>query len=385
MSLTIKKVHVWMPNLFGFKGGIQVYSAYFLQALRSLLPRAQLHVFLMHDRQEMNLSSSYPNVHFHFAGGVAQSVRNPSYAAQIVSSAVIQQPQLIISTHLNFTPVAQLINQLIHIPYWTAAHGVEAWNIKRPRIKSGLQSANRILSVSNYTRKRLLDEQQLQPEQLVTLPNTVNTHRFTIQPKPTRLLRKYGLTENQPVVLTVNRLCSTESFKSYDQVIAALPSIKKRIPDVRYIIVGKGDDQTRLEQDIQKQQLQESVTLAGFVPDDDLCDYYNLCDVFAMPSKLEGFGIVYLEALACGKPVLGGNQDGAVDALCEGKLGALVNPDDSQEIAQTLIEILNQEYPNALMYQPDGLRQAVIDTYGFDVFQKKLSALLTEFSGHILV
>ncbi len=383
MISSIRKVHVWMPNLFGFKGGIQVYSAYFLQALGALLPQAQLHVFLMHDRREMQPAQSYPNVRFHFAGGAPQSVRNPSYAAQIISSAVIQQPQLIISTHLNFTPVAQLIGRLVHIPYWAVAHGVEAWDIKRPSLKSGLQSAARILPVSSYTRNRLLNEQQLQPKQLFTLPNTVNTHRFTIQPKPMRLLKKYGLSKDQPVVLTVNRLCSTESFKSYDQVIAALPFIKQKIPNVRYIIVGKGDDQARLEQEIQKRQLQQSVTLAGFVPDDELCDYYNLCDVFAMPSKLEGFGIVYLEALACGKPVLGGNQDGAVDALCKGDLGALVNPDDSQEIAQTLADILHQEYPHPLMYQPHALRQAVIDTYGFDAFQQKLSTLLAEFSGSI--
>ena len=383
MPSTLQKVHVWMPNLFGFKGGIQVYSAYFLQALQSLLPQADLHVFLMHDQPNMQPDSPYPNVHFHFSGGFAQRIRNSVYAAQIVTNAIIQQPQLIISTHLNFTPVAQAIKQLTHIPYWTVAHGVEAWDIQRPSVQKGLQAADRILPVSGYTRKRLLCEQQLQPERMFTLPNTVDIQRFNIQPKPKRLLEKYELSEDQPVILTVNRLCSTEAFKSYDQILKALPSIKKRIPNVRYIVVGKGDDRDRLEQAIRDQQLEKTVTLAGFVPDNELCDYYNLCDVFAMPSKLEGFGIVYLEALACGKPVLGGNQDGAIDALCDGKFGALVNPDDSQEIAQTLVQILNKEYSHPLIYQPQALRQAVIDIYGFDAFQQKLSALLANFSASL--
>jgi len=94
-----------------------------------------------------------------------------------------------------------------------------------------------------------------------------------------------------------------------------------------------------------------------------------------MPSKGEGFGIVYLEALACKKPVLGGNQDGAVDALCNGELGALVNPDNVTEIAQTLIQILQKTYPNPLFYQSD-LQKKVIETFGFERFKQTLANYL---------
>jgi glycosyltransferase involved in cell wall biosynthesis len=143
--------------------------------------------------------------------------------------------------------------------------------------------------------------------------------------------------------------------------------------------VGKGDDRPQLELFIHEHKLQDCVTLAGFVPDSELVDYYNLCDVFAMPSKGEGFGIVYLEALACGKPVLAGNQDGAMDALCQGELGALVDPDDIDAIAQTLIAILQKQYRHPLMYQPDALRQKVIDTFGFEHFQTTLSSYLERY------
>ncbi len=99
-----------------------------------------------------------------------------------------------------------------------------------------------------------------------------------------------------------------------------------------------------------------------------------------MPSKCEGFGIVYLEALACGKPVLGGNQDGAVDALCCGELGALVNPDSVEEITQTLIQILQKKYSNGLMYQSEALRQHVIEKYGFERFRQSLVHHLNKLS-----
>lgn len=95
-----------------------------------------------------------------------------------------------------------------------------------------------------------------------------------------------------------------------------------------------------------------------------------------MPSKGEGFGIVYLEALACGKPTLGGNQDGAIDPLCQGELGVLVNPDDTQEIAQTLIQILQGTYPHPLLYQPEVLRQKVIERFGFEHFEQTLGSYL---------
>ena len=343
---TVKKFHIWMPNLFGFKGGIQVYSGYFLKALQELYPQSQYDVFLLHDEQALVDVNDVPQTNFYCTGQFPRSIRNLAYTLQLLSQGVLQHPDLIITTHLNFTPVAYWLKQITGIPYWTVAHGVEAWNIQRPALKNALKNADKILAVSNYTRDRLLKEQNIEPKKVVVLPNTVDTNRFQIANKPTYLLNRYHLKPHQPVILTVNRLCSTESYKSYDQVVQALPAVRKVIPDIHYIIVGKGDDQPRLEQKISDMKLQDCITLAGFVPDENLGDYYNLCDVFAMPSKLEGFGIVYLEAMACGKPTIGGNQDGAIDALCQGQLGALVNPDNTEEIAQILIQILHKTYPN---------------------------------------
>ena len=118
------------------------------------------------------------------------------------------------------------------------------------------------------------------------------------------------------------------------------------------------------------------MTLAGFIPEEELADHYNLCDVFAMPSKGEGFGIVYLEAMACGKPVLGGNKDGTVDPLVNGELGCLVDPDDVEAIAENLTSILQGTYPNEIMYQPEKLRQKTIDLFGYDRFCQTVAELI---------
>ena len=213
----------------------------------------------------------------------------------------------------------------------------------------------------------------LPPTTIELLPNTFDSDRFQIGYKPEYLLERYGLNSHQPVILTVARLAEHEQYKGYDSILRALPQISQRFPSVRYIIAGKGKDRARIERMIRDLGLQDSVTLAGFIPDYELCDHYNLCDLFAMPSKGEGFGMVYLEALACGKPTIGGNTDGAVDALCDGELGVLVDPDDVDEIAQTIIEILGGSHPHPLLYRPEALRANVIDAFAFRRFRRTLA------------
>lgn len=369
-------VHLWMPNLFNFKGGIQVYSDFFLSALQKLYPQVDYDVCLMHDsfvppERKISLGTK-----FHFAGSWPQPLRTSAFLLQILKLGYWQRPDLVISTHLNFTPAAQCLKRLQGIPYWTVAHGIEAWDIQRPRLQAALQGAERILAVSHYTRDRLLQEQSLDPSRVSVLPNTFDPSRFQIGPKPRHLLERYGLDPQQPILLTVARLTDADRYKGYEQIIAALPQVREAIPNVHYLIVGKGKDQPRIEALIRRKGLQNAVTLAGFVPDQELCDYYNLCDLFVMPSKREGFGIVYLEALACGKPAIGGNQDGAVDALCRGEIGALVNPDDVGEIAHTIVSILKGTYPNPLLYQPETLRQQVIQKFGFSHYTQGLGELL---------
>jgi glycosyltransferase involved in cell wall biosynthesis len=373
--------HLWFPSLFESTGGIQTYCRFFLQAIQNIYPDTDYDILIKHDRlSSVDLSTIAPT-RFHFAGSIPLPLRTPVFAAQLIGWGIWKRPKLIITGHLNFTVAAYWLKRLTNIPYWTVAHGIEAWGIKNSALHIALHHADLILAVSSYTRDRLIKEQNLDPNKIVILPNTFDFNRFQPAPKPSYLLEKYGLRREQPIILTVARLAEVERYKGYDQILQALPQIRQQIPDIHYILVGKGNDETRIKQLITQLELQDCVTLAGFIPDEQLCDYYNLCDIFAMPSKKEGFGIVYLEALACGKPVLGGNQDGAVDALCHGKLGALVNPDNVSEITQTIIQILQNTYPNPLMYQPESLRQQVIDNFSFEQFQKTLAGYLQDFDG----
>ncbi|WP_271254327.1 glycosyltransferase family 4 protein [Pseudanabaena sp. Chao 1811] len=381
-----KHVHLWIPELFCSKGGIQVFSGFFLQALQTLYPDANLSVFLKNDSTEI-IEQAFKQNHTHHwsqlpvycSGKAPTPLRTLFFSWQLLSLAIAQKPDLIITTHLNFAPIAFILKKLLGIKYIAIAHGVEAWNIQNPLLKKSLQAADLILAVSHFTRDRLCQEQGLSPHKVGILHNTFDDKAWKISPKPPNLLQKYGLCNDQKIILTVSRLVASEQYKGYDRILEALPIIRQTIPNIHYIIVGKGSDRDRLEQVVRQNELEKHVTLAGFIPDADLGDYYNLCDLFVMPSKREGFGIVYLESLACGKPTLGGNLDGAVDALCEGEIGVLINPDNLSEIAETIVKILSGEYKNQAIYQPQILRQKVIAKFGFEHFQQTIFSYLLDF------
>ncbi len=379
MKISQNSIHLWFPNLFEFKGGIQVYLQDLLQALDKELPDRHYVVFDKLDKAKPQEEFSSERFSFFYSGKFSGIWQTLHFSLNIIKAIFTNRPQLILCGHLNFAPVAYLINRFTNLSYWIIVYGVDAWEIKSNWKIKALHEASKIISISDYTKTRLIEEQNLSPEKIPLLPVTFDASRFKIASKPQQLLERYQLTFEQPVILTVARLDSAERYKGYDQILKALPTIRQTIPNIHYMIVGKGSDRPRIEKLIADLDLQDCVTLTGFIPDEELNDHYNLCDAFAMPSKGEGFGIVYLEALACGKPILGGDRDGAIDALCHGELGILVDPDDIGAIAQNLIQVLRGTHPHPLIYQPKILRHKVIDTFGFAQFKKTLKGLMKDY------
>ncbi|HLO83764.1 MAG TPA: glycosyltransferase [Nostocaceae cyanobacterium] len=378
---TIKYHHFYLlfPNVFGFKGGIQVYSCFLLKALQDLCPKDNYDIFLKYDKSNSSQWQKFQflsHTNFHYFGHIPKLIQSIILAIKVIILGIIQRPNLVITTHVNYAIICYFLKIFTGTPYWVIAHGTEVWDLRDHAHQLALRNADKIISVSNYTSQRLLQDKNINPGKIALLPNTFDSSKFTINSKPGYLLKRYGLSLNQPVILTVTRMGRMAKYKGYDQVLYALVKVRHYIPNVHYILAGKGDDQPRIQALIASLNLQDCVTLAGFVPDKELCDHYNLCDVFTMPSIGEGFGIVYLEALACGKPVLAGNQDGSVDPLVGGKLGCLVDPHDIEEISNSLIDILQGNYFNHLIYQPEYLRQKTIESFDFVKFRATLAELL---------
>jgi len=202
-----------------------------------------------------------------------------------------------------------------------------------------LHEADGLFPVSHFTRALLLDL-GLPAECITVIRNGTDPVYF--HPMNAETLRDDLGLDHQKVILTISRLVPR---KGIDTVLRALARIVPHRPDVRYLIGGSGPDRERLETLARTLNLTDRVHFLGKLPRDELRRYYNVCDVFVMPSReekpyVEGFGIAFLEANACGKPVVGARSGGIPDAVQDGVTGLLVEPDDDGALADALLRLL---------------------------------------------
>jgi glycosyltransferase involved in cell wall biosynthesis len=158
--------------------------------------------------------------------------------------------------------------------------------------------------------------------------------------------------QGSKLILTLARLPSAERYKGVDEVLEVMPNLLKAEPRLKYIVAGDGNDRTRLEAKAQALGLADRVVFTGMISEADKADHFRLADAFVMPGRGEGFGFVFLEALACGVPAVGSKVDGSREALRDGMLGELVDPADPASIRQGILAALSRPkgIPEELSY-----------------------------------
>lgn len=328
---------------------------------------------------EANLNSEFT------ASGMYDAVGNENYIPSnrfsafkgnrwsfVISSLIKSfKQQEIILGHVNLAMIGVLFKLLQPSKKLTViCHGIEVFEPLTGLKKKLLQKADRLLAVSNYTKEQLINIQKADAKKIHVFPNTLDPffHLPNSFIKPNYLKERYGLKQDQKILFTLTRLNSDEGYKGYDKVIRALPALTKNGYQFKYIIGGKADakELAAVESLIASLGLQKEVLLAGYIPDEEVTDHYLLADVFVMPSKGEGFGIVYLEAMACGVPVIAGNKDGSTEALQFGKLGTLIDPDSEQEI-ETALQTVLIEQTNSQQ-----LQKQMLHYFSFEQYKKRL-------------
>lgn len=229
------------------------------------------------------------------------------------------------------------------IDYWVWTYGIEVWGGWPEWLALGLKKAQRILAISTHTADAVRN--RLPQQRLSILYPVIDDQRFVPVQPPREPSPPFRL-------LTVGRLSSNERYKGHETVIHSLGMIRDRLgAEVEYWIVGDGDDRMRLEQIARHTGMKEHVQFFGRVSDSDLLAVYQNCDAFVMPSVVEqradgswageGFGIVYLEASACCKPVIGSNVGGALDAIEDGVTGYCINPKSAHEFVDVAVRLLS--------------------------------------------
>lgn len=330
-------------------GGIEKYNRDFLSALAKAGHRTHLV-----ERRK---------------GGVGAKI---SFLLRFIWQFIKQRPDIIFCAHLNFSPVCVVLKALFGTPYTLALYGIEAIEIKGFLRDKAVRGAERIVTISEYTRGLILRQFPEVEERIFMHPSAVDGSIFSIKEKNGALVKKFGLA-GRPVILSLARL-STPEHKGQDRVLQALPRVLEKVPDAIYLIVGSGNDDRVTAILGEYPELRKSVILAGPAPDSQRVDYYNLGDVYVLPSKYEGFGIVFIESLACGVPVIASDAYGCREGLLGGDLGLLVPPDDIGAIADAIMEILCKKAPGAL-FEREYLRKRTLGAYGMDAWNDRVKAL----------
>jgi phosphatidylinositol alpha-1,6-mannosyltransferase len=237
-----------------------------------------------------------------------------------------------------------------------------------------------VLAVSSFTKGKMLATQGLSAGKAKILHNTLDPAFRTHVASTAKagVFRKYKLQGTEKIIFTLCRISAKEKEKGYEKVIRSLPGLLKTHPSIKYIIAGKEEDATerkRLGNLIHELQLDSHVIVTGYLTDEEVALHYALCDVFILPSTKEGFGIVFLEALAWGKPVIAGNADGSREALLNGELGMLVNPADENQIQAALATVLDGKAPENYLNR-DYLQTTVQENFGFEAYEERVKEIL---------
>ena len=363
-------------RVFSATGGIEKVGRVVCKALTDLSAGdslSNLAVYSMYDEtNEANAKYISPAI---FKGFGQRKLQFVNAAIKKGCSA-----KVVLLSHINLLMIGYVIKLFCPgVKLILIAHGIEVWEPLKGFKKYMLHKCDKIVCVSEFTRQKMQDLFNLPVEKLVVLNNCLDPYLLPgkNENKDEKLLGKLGFTKSDLVLMTLTRLSFKELYKGYDQVLESIHKLKNNYPSIKYLIVGKYDEseKQRIDAIVERLSLQQQVVFTGFISDEELPRHYHAADLYVMPSKKEGFGIVFIEAMFYGLPVIAGNKDGSTDALLQGRLGQLVNPDDQAAITSTIEKVML----NITAYKPN--RQLLMEHFGFEVYKQKLQTILQQVTG----
>ena len=263
-------------------------------------------------------------------------------------------------------------------------HGHEVWwakifpfNLAMKRIGSGV---DHLTYLGEFTRNAIAQSlTKKSADAMVKIAPGIDTAHFIPQPDSMHKRITLGL-ENKKIIISVGRLVHR---KGQDKLIEAMPQILQKVPNAHLLLVGEGPYRSHLEKLANKLSMNHNITFAGRILYNNLPSYLSAADLFAMPSRsrffgleVEGLGIVYLEASACGIPVVAGKSGGAPDAVIEGVTGLCVDGTDINQIANAVLDICGDAKRASNMGAAG--RNWIVDQWRWEIWSKEFNSLLAE-------
>lgn len=354
------KIVLLTPELFRAEGGIARIMRLYLKALCEICgPDGQVRSLALNDTNDVVPTlNRYGNARLSgHQGADRHKLRFVWRAIRMARDA-----DWLVCGHIGQLIAARLARRANPaLRYALVAHGIEVWRPFTWLERWALRDADRILCISEYTRRQLLRFcPGLDPKRLLIVPNTLDPQlaQATTTVAPCR-----------PIILSVGRLVHADAYKGFDTLIEAMPAVLKVMPDAQLRIVGTGDDLPRLETLAGQLGVSDNVWFAGKISDEQLAHEYAQCSVFALPSRREGFGLVYLEAMIRGKTCLGARAGGTPEVISS-DTGILVEYGNVPEIAAALLYLLRHPCDSEIVR-----RHA--ESFAFPQFTKQLAQALS--------
>lgn len=361
------------PQLYGNPGGVQTY----MRRLREILTAYskarghQVHYLSLVDACEEKELHPWRMKPATFDGCRGNKLE---FVLKALGWAARHRNSLAVVGHIGQAPVAWILSKLgLLRSYILVLHGIEAWKKAVWLDRQAARGAVCIVATTQYTAQEFCKHNGIPPDRLRVIPLALADEKIDVD---------LFLPTRQPdlAILTVGRLSVDDRHKGIDTLIKAVEKVRNNGAKVRLTVVGDGDDVPRLKELASRLELDGHVAFLGAVPDCRLRKLYQECDVFAMPSKKEGFGIVFLEAMRCGRPCIGGNHGGTPEVITHGVDGYLVDYGDVDQLARYLIEFSQRP----ALRQEMGLKgyEKVKTGYLFSHMRDNWFALLTSLSAN---
>ena len=308
---------------------------------------------------------------------VSGHARNKLQFVLAALRAAGRQPLLVIALHPHLAPVVRAMRlrprKFRSIVF---AHGLEVWQpLGWPR-GPALRSADLVVAPSSDTAQHLIFEQKIRTERVRRLAWGLDPEFETRLQAPIPPMRPAAFPERARIILTVGRWDPAERYKGADTLISAMPRLLRTVPDAVLILVGEGEDRPRLEQLALESDVTAHTRFLYGLTQEELFACYAHCDVFALPSGGEGFGLVFLEAMAHGKPVIGGAHGGTPDVIEDGVTGVLVPYGDAALLSSALEPLLSDSARASEMGARGGERVRTLFT--FEQFRWRLTQMLED-------
>ena len=290
--------------------------------------------------------------------------------------AARRKAKLVLAAHPNLGPVVQAMRVAApRMKSIICTHGIEVSEPLPGLRRRALRHANLVLAPSRDTANQVALQQQVARERIRVLPWALDPQFEALISAGSHLTPPADFPSGR-VILTVGRWLATERYKGMDTLIIALPRLLTRWPELQLVLAGAGDDRAWLEDLAEKNGIHRHVHYLSGLSYSELAACYSACEIFALPSRGEGFGLVYLEAMACGKPVIGGAHGGAPEVIEDGVTGYLVPHGDPIQLSIS-IEALLADPAHAKEMGARG-RQRAEHEFRFNAFAKSLKKILRE-------